>query len=95
MDNNSRIEIEKFKKHNFELWKLKMEDLLEDQEQWIFVNLGTTPIGMSTMDWDKIEWRARSTIRLCLANLMLLNVSGEELLRICGKSLETCISLSH
>jgi hypothetical protein len=29
-------------------------------------------------EWEKIERRARSTIRLCLANLVLLNVSGED-----------------
>jgi hypothetical protein len=32
MASSLRIEIEKFNGHNFELWKLKMEDLLVDQE---------------------------------------------------------------
>jgi hypothetical protein len=32
MGSNSRIEIEKFNGQNFELWKLKMEDLLVDKE---------------------------------------------------------------
>jgi hypothetical protein len=27
----------------FELWKLKMEDLLVDRDQWIVVDPGTTP----------------------------------------------------
>ena len=40
---SSRIEIEKFHGHNFELWKLKMEDLLIDREQWIVVDTGTNP----------------------------------------------------
>ena len=62
---NSRIEIEKFNGHNFELWKLKMEDLLVDQEQWIVVDLGTKPTRMSRDDWDKLERRERSTIILC------------------------------
>ena len=60
------IDIKKFNCQNFELWKLKMEDLLVDQEQWIFVDLGTKPIATSQDDWDKLERRARSTIRLCL-----------------------------
>jgi hypothetical protein len=34
MTSNSRIEIEKFNGHNFELWKLKIEYLLVDREQW-------------------------------------------------------------
>jgi hypothetical protein len=32
MVSNSIIEMEKFNSQNFELWKLKMEDLLADQE---------------------------------------------------------------
>jgi hypothetical protein len=37
MESSLRIEIEKFNGHNFELWKLKMEDLLVDREQWVVV----------------------------------------------------------
>ena len=37
----------------------------------------TPPTGMSKEDWEKLDRRARSTIRLCLADSMLLNVSGE------------------
>jgi hypothetical protein len=33
MASSSSIEIEKFNDKNFELWKLKMEDLLVDKEQ--------------------------------------------------------------
>jgi hypothetical protein len=102
MASSSRIEIEKFNGKNFELWKIKMEDLLIDKEQWITVDPGTQPTvtpststqaigtqptstqttstpttGMSKEDWDKLEKRARSTIRLCLADSVLLNVSGE------------------
>jgi hypothetical protein len=35
--------------------------------------------GMSTNEWGKIERKERSTIQLCLANSVLLNVSGEYL----------------
>ena len=78
MVSTSRIEIEKFNGQNFELWKLKMEDLLVDREQWIAVDLGMKPTATSQEDWDKLERRARSTIRLCLSNSMLLNVFGED-----------------
>jgi hypothetical protein len=102
MVSSSRIDIEKFNGKNFELWKLKMEDLLVDKEQWIVVDPGTRPTstaststqdtgtqptstqttstpptGMSKKDWEKLDRRARSTIRLCLENSVLLNVSGE------------------
>jgi hypothetical protein len=102
MESSSRIEIEKFNGKNFELWKLKMEDLLVDKEQWIVVDPGTEPTstmststhatgtqptstqptstpptGMSKEYWEKLDTRGRSTIRLCLANSVLLNVSRE------------------
>ena len=32
MESSSKVEIEKFNGQNFELWKLKMEDLLVDKE---------------------------------------------------------------
>ena len=78
MASSSRIEIEKFNGQNFEVWKLKMEDLLVDQEQWATVDLGTKPTGVSTEDWEKLDRKARSTIRLCLLDSVLLNVSRED-----------------
>ena len=44
---SSRVEIQKFNGYNFELWKLQMEDLLVDKEQWAAVDLGTKPTAMS------------------------------------------------
>ena len=38
----------------------------------------TKPTTMSQEYWDKLERRARSTIRLCLSDSVLLNVSGED-----------------
>ena len=62
MVSTSRIEIKKFNGQNFELWRLKMEDLPVDWEQWIVVDPGTKPNAMSQDDWNKLERRARSTI---------------------------------
>ena len=77
MVSSSKMEIEKFNGKFFELWKLKMEDLLVDKVQWIMMDPGTTHVGISTDDWKKLDRKAKSTIRLCLSNLVLLNVSGE------------------
>jgi hypothetical protein len=102
MTSSSRIYIEKFNGKNFELWKIKMEDLHVDKEQCIVVDHGTQPTGMQPIGtqstgtqptstkttstpptgmskeyWEKLDRRARSTIRLCLADLVLLNVLGE------------------
>jgi hypothetical protein len=45
---SSRIEIDKFNGKNFELWKLKLEDLLVEKEQWITVDTGTPPTSIES-----------------------------------------------
>jgi hypothetical protein len=50
MASNSKMEIEKFNGKSFELWKLKLEDLLVDKHQWIAVDLGTAPTRTSVDD---------------------------------------------
>jgi hypothetical protein len=45
-----KIEIEKFSGKSFELWKVKMEDLLVDKDQWITVDTSTTPTRTSKKD---------------------------------------------
>ena len=77
MASSSKMKIEKFNGKSFELWKLKMEDLLVDRDQWITVDLGTTPTRTSIDNWKKLDRKAKSTIRLCLSNSVLLNVSYE------------------
>ena len=72
-----KIEIEKFNGQSFELWKLKMEDLLVNKDQWIAVDPGTKPTGVFDEEWKKLDRKAKSTIQLCVSNSVLLNVSGE------------------
>jgi hypothetical protein len=50
MASNSKMEIEKFNGKFFELWKLMMEYLLVDRDQWILVDRGTAPTRTSTDD---------------------------------------------
>jgi hypothetical protein len=59
MARNSKMEIEKFNGKSFELWKLKMEDLLVDRDQWIAVDPGTAPTGTSTNDWKKLDRKVK------------------------------------
>eukprot|EP00253_Pinus_taeda_P020785 PITA_20785 len=40
-------------------------------------DLGTKPTGVSDEEWKKLDRKAKSTIRLCVSNSLLLNVSGE------------------
>ena len=55
MESSSKIEIEKFNRKSFELWKLKMEDMLVEKDQWIIVDPSTRPIGMSTKDQENLD----------------------------------------
>ena len=55
MLNTSRIEIEKFNFLNFELWKLKMENILVDREKWVDVEPGTKWTCTSDEDWTKLN----------------------------------------
>ena len=71
------MEIEKFNGKNFELWKLKMEDLLVDKYQWIMVDPSTTPTRTSADDWKNLDRKEKSTIPLCLSDSVLLNLLGE------------------
>ena len=50
MVSNSKMEIEKFNGQSFELWNIKMEDLLVDIYQWIAVDPGTAPTRASIDD---------------------------------------------
>eukprot|EP00253_Pinus_taeda_P034027 PITA_34027 len=51
MASSENIEIEKFNGQSFELWKLKMEDLLVDKDQWIAVDPGEATVKDL---WDKL-----------------------------------------
>jgi len=62
MASSGKIKIEKFNGQSFELWKLKMEDLLVDKDQWIAVDPNTKPMGVSDEEWKKLDQKAKSTI---------------------------------
>eukprot|EP00253_Pinus_taeda_P008310 PITA_08310 len=51
MASSGKIGIEKFNGQSFELWKLKMVDLLVDKDQWIVVDLGEAT---TKALWDKL-----------------------------------------
>jgi hypothetical protein len=82
MASNSKIEINKFYGKSIELWKLKIDDLLVDKEQWVTVDLGTTPTCMSTKDYIKLDMKEKNIIQLCLLDSMPLNVFGESTTKV-------------
>jgi hypothetical protein len=50
-------------------------------------------MGMPMKEWEKLEIRARSTIRLCIADLVLSNVSGEDSAKKLWDKLESLCQL--
>eukprot|EP00253_Pinus_taeda_P002570 PITA_02570 len=74
MASSGMIMIEKFNGQSFELWKLNMEDLLVDKDQWITVDPGTKPTTVSDEEWKKLDRKAKSMIQLCVSNSAFLNV---------------------
>ena len=64
-----------------------MEDLLVDREQWAVVDPGTTLAAMSSEDWEKLDRKARIMIHLCLSDSVLLNVYGEDSVKMLWEKL--------
>ena len=76
MSITSRIEIGKFNGQNFELWNLKMEDLLVDREKWIVLEPRAISTGTLKEDCEKLDRKYQSTIQIYVVDSILLNVSG-------------------
>ena len=60
-----------------------------DKDQWIVVDLGTKPTRVSNEKWKKLDRKAKNTIRLCVSDLVLLNVSGEAMAKALWDKLGT------
>ena len=75
-----KFEVEKFSgKNNFELWKLKMRDLLvQPGLQKALAGKSKKPIAMSEWEWEDLDVKALSTILLCLVDEVLFNILGED-----------------
>ena len=77
---SARFEIEKFNgKNNFEIWKVKMHDLLVQQGvAKAMLGKNKRPPSMTEDEWDEMDDRALSAIRLCLADDVLFNIVSEK-----------------
>eukprot|EP00253_Pinus_taeda_P002896 PITA_02896 len=73
MASSGKIEIENFNGQSFELWKLKMEDLLVDKDQWIVVDPGEA----TAKDlWDKLGtlYQSKSLVNKLFLRKKLYNL---------------------
>ena len=48
-----------------------------DKDQWITVDPCTKPTRVSNEEWKNLDRKAQSTVRLCVSDSVLMNVSGE------------------
>ena len=77
---SAKFEIEKFNgKNNFEIWKVKMHDLLM-QQGVVKALLGKEkqPASIRYDDWDEMDARELSAICLCLVDDVMFNIVSEK-----------------
>ena len=53
------------------------------------VDPGTKPTGVSDEEWKKLDRKAKSTIRLCVSDSVLVNKSGEATVKALWEKLGT------
>ena len=60
-----------------------------DKDQWSAVDPGTKRTGVTDEEWKKLDRKAKRTIRLCVSDSVLLNVSGEAMTKALRDKLGT------
>ena len=76
---NSRLKKKFNGKNNFELWKLKMRDLLVQQGlHKTLDDKRKKPATMTNEEWEDLDASVLNTIWLCVADDVLFNIIGEE-----------------
>eukprot|EP00253_Pinus_taeda_P022048 PITA_22048 len=73
MASSGKIEIEKFNGQSFELWKLEMENLLVDKDQWIMVDPREA---IAKALWDKLRtwYQSKSLVNKLFLQKNLFNL---------------------
>lgn len=74
-----KIEVEKFTGNNFEMRKLKMEDLLIDQNMSDDIDVNVSRPSNPTLvgQYDVMDHKTKGLIRLCLTDSVPINVHEE------------------
>lgn len=74
----TKFEIEKFDGSNFNLWKMKVEDLLVQNDQALALKIASDPTNITDEEWAKLDNKAISTVHLYLVDFFLFNVAKEK-----------------
>jgi hypothetical protein len=88
---NAKFKVKKINgKNNFELWKLKMWDFLIQQGlHEALDSKREKPSSMTDEEWEDLDAKYLSTIRLCLVDDVLFNIIGEEMVRVLWSRMES------
>ena len=88
---STKFKIEKFNgKNNFDLWKLNMRDLLVQQGLQRALDVKRKiPLTITEDEWEDLDAKALSTIRLYLEDDVLFNIIGETSARSLWNKLES------
>lgn len=74
--------IEKLSEESFGMWKLQLEVLLIQKDLSIRLEgKSKKPIGMLDEDWDKLDWKAATTIILSLSSNGFFNDSTKKIVK--------------
>ena len=70
--------VEKFNSQNFPLWKMQMEDYPYQKDLYLPLSGKTKkPTAMTDVEWEILDRKALTTVRLCLATSVAFNISKE------------------
>ena len=89
MSHTPKFKVERFDgKNNFNHWQSRVKDLLIQQGLKKTLT-GEKPQDMSNADWEDLDERAMSTIRLSMANEILSNILDEKTTKSMWEKLES------
>lgn len=78
MEEDSKLRVEKFNNHNYQLWKMHVEVYLYQKE--LYLPLGGKEMNSNSMldlEWQILDMKALGSIHLCLAMSVEFNISKE------------------
>ena len=68
MVDEGKLRVDRFNGHNFQLWKMQMEDYLYQKDLWkLLEGKIKNQASMTNYDYDLLDRKALGSIRLCLA----------------------------
>ena len=75
---DGKFSVEKFNSHNYQLWKMRVEDYLYKKYLYLPVdNKANKLTSMTDEEWEILDRKTLVIIRLCLVESVAFNISKE------------------